>query len=321
MKNSENLRLIVKLRRNYRAACDLALLLARRLPITPQINKAVIPKTITPNSVETTATIQKTMSSSVLFAGLAGIFTLLAAIFGFFAWGISWKEGKAKDAEALRLSDENKGKFLVLEKAASDSLAEQQRVQIELANAQKKTADAQNAVLKERWERERMEDSFKPRTINNFRRREYEEQLRRFAGTEVLFVTLTDTEPGRTAQEIASLVESAGWKVLGIERKPEAEQWEIEDGIHVECKAPTPSNPARPATQALSDVLRDSGISSSRSFLTPRLLSPDLPENAVRVVIGLRLESHFSGKKWNEEQVQERLRSQFPQVSPQQPPP
>ncbi len=242
------------------------------------------------------------------------------------AGGANERAGRLeKDNLTLRLQ------VATLETKAAEAIAAQLRMEKGLEETKARTVDALTraseagfAAFKEKWEREQMERLSYPRKLNFLRAEEYVNALRPYAGTEVFLVTLPDTEPTRTAQMIADLLNSAGWKVLRIETMHGTRQTEIEDGIDIETNGPimsVPPNPLRPAMEALRDILGDSRIDARRSFLNPSLPPDRLPPNTIRVVVGLRPERHFSYKKLQEESERERSRRMYPDYPPEKPKP
>ncbi len=244
-------------------------------------------------------------------------------------------EGLAKaNAEVARLTKESlqtqfnlektktsvleaKANVFDLQRAAADAKAAQQRVEIDLATAKAETAKAQQAATeaaelaaREKWERERIERLSLPRNLNLFRRSEYIKELSAFKGTEILFITVPDTEPTRTAQMIADLVAEAGWKVLGIEPRAGTTEAQIPDGVWIEVQGmvgPGPQqSPLVPAIERLRDILNDSSIGTQRSGVRLWLAPTTLPKNLVRVLVGLR-DDPLRFKKLEEEIERERL--------------
>jgi hypothetical protein len=175
-----------------------------------------------------------------------------------------------------------------------------------------KANEAGFAAFKEKWEREQQEMLSFPRVLNGWRTEEYRERLRAFAGTEVVLITLPDTEPSRTADMIGKLLDSAGWKVLGIEQRQGTTAYEIPDGIWIELDGlvgPGPQqSPLTPAIETLRDILTDSKMLAQRSGLNGFLLPAKLPPNTVRIVVGLPPDWLFRAKKDQIEGEQERQR-------------
>jgi hypothetical protein len=198
--------------------------------------------------------------------------------------------------------------------------AELTQARLDIANAHKAAEEAKLAALREQWERENMETLSLPRKLNFFKLKEYGDELRKYAGTKFFVVTLTDTEPTRTGRMIEKLLVEAGWEKEPMVRLSEADEFQIPDGIWIESNGPIvgpPPNPLKPAMEALTSVLTDSGIGANRSFLNPKLPPAQLPENTLRIVIGLKPDLYFDIKKIEREGDRERMRRLAePQAAP-----
>jgi hypothetical protein len=215
-----------------------------------------------------------------------------------------------------------RGQVATLETKAADAIAAQLRMEQSLEATKAQTIEALTraneanfTAFKEKWEREQAEMFSYPRKLNTYRERGYVDKLRKYAGTEVMLITLPDTEPTRTAQMIADLLDQAGWRVLGIEQRQGTSQFEIRDGVDIELDGlvgPGPQqSPLTPAIEALRDVLSDSDITVQRSGLNPRLPPAKLPPNTVRVVVGLRPDWTPLIKKMQKEANEDRVRRMY----------
>lgn len=227
----------------------------------------------------------------------------------------------ASDAEREML--EQKGRTASLEKEAAEAKAAlseakitQLRTEENLEETKAKTIDALTkadeaklAALKGELERERMTRESYPRKLNILEQEKYLTLLRKYAGTEVYFVTVPDTEPLRTAQMLKSLLMQAGWKVLRIETKAESTEAEISSGISIESNRRSSLRvEVRPAMEAIHAVLMDSQIVSMLKPLNPWLPPDSLPLNTFRIVIGLQPDRYFDWQKQKEEWERSPLR-------------
>lgn len=185
-----------------------------------------------------------------------------------------------------------------LQKAASDALAAQQRVETELARQQERTAEANkqaqkaisdNLVIEASLEDERrtrleLEKAIAPREI--WEPETFVDSLKPFAGQQVTIVFLNDFEAKAFAFELSHLLESANWNVTLNDPLPESAGWF--DGIAVET-APRDLPPPDRVKAARDALIAQLFTRTIIADTIPRQNAPvPIPENGLRISVGLK---------------------------------
>jgi hypothetical protein len=122
------------------------------------------------------------------------------------------------------------------------------------------------------------------------------DELKAFAGTEVIFDVLPDAEPRRAAQEIQNVLTYAGWKAVSINIRPELYTGDF-DGVIIEPQRPMIGVVAMPGNKALTEHERSTKCAEAlRLYLLTKnwkarmnLFHADqVPANTIRILVGFK---------------------------------
>lgn len=186
------------------------------------------------------------------------------------------KTALAAQQERAAVAD---GKVAILEKNASDAKAAQQRVEIDLANAQAKLeAERITRLGLQRSVLHRMIGSTAVGTASNF------DSLKPFKGTLIVFEHSPEREPAMFSGNLAPFAINSGWAMLDKWWSVPAKR-ELPDGVTVESYVGPhgETDSSSDAADAFATFLRNNGIDGVRRSAASR---GELPPNAVRVLIG-----------------------------------
>lgn len=237
-------------------------------------------------------------------------FTVFFAIVVFFTQFMSIRKGKElvnAQSELLRAKDEQLAKDLqgkeikITEAKTAAATAHERAAEAEARAAEaneglakahentetlrKQNLELESKVEKERSNRLEMETVIAPRTIEQ---RQTAKQLERFSGISVIVESLAESEPWRTAGQIAWTVNNAKWNVLpGMQRYLDATGFF--DGVAIEANVgPRPQEDhSSEAADALVEVLTKNNIQANRR---PAI---NLPLNTIRIRVGLKPAGYF----------------------------
>jgi hypothetical protein len=149
----------------------------------------------------------------------------------------------------------------------------------------KQNLELESKVEKERSGRLEMETVIAPRTMEQ---RQTAKQLELFSGISVIVESLAESEPWRTAGQIAWTLNKAKWDVLpGMQRFLDATGFF--DGVAIEANVGARSQEDRSseAADALVEVLTKNNIQANRR---PAI---NLPLNTIRIRVGLKPAGYF----------------------------
>lgn len=232
---------------------------------------------------------------------VAAVATLLTVVCSRFQ-NLANKSLAGAEAKIARLKDE-----IALEKERAFNVAVEDRKKENL-ELQKKLDEARWAAESERRNR-KMEDRMRlPRKLNTSRGDRYFQRLNHFRGTKFAVVTIAETEPRRTGKWIDSFLENCGWvRAEPMKSFDETDEFSFGDGIAIESGAGTLfGSPLRGAIEGLDDVLSDSKIHCHRGFRDPRRPT-DLPDDVVRIVVGLNEDVNLQHERFAWESEERRL--------------
>lgn len=142
----------------------------------------------------------------------------------------------------------------ILQRYAADALAEQQRVQILLAEQQARTAKAEQALETERTARLQLEAFNTPRQIVN--PSVMVDALKSFKGTDVIIEYAPDSDSTNLAGELSWFIREAGWEVVEITKK------ELFPNIMVRAPFVMYESRASDAAVALLSELKANGVNA-----------------------------------------------------------
>ena len=243
------------------------------------------------------------------YVWLVGL-TVFLALVVFFTQFMSIKKGKElvkAQSELLQAKDEQLARDLqgkeikITETKAIAATAHKQAAEAEARAAEaneglakahentealrKQNLELESKVEKERSGRLEMETVIAPRTMEQ---RQTAKQLERFSGISVIVESLAESEPWRTAGQIAWTVNNAKWNVLpGMQRFLDTTGFF--DGVAVEANvgARPQEDRASEAADALVKVLTINNIQANRR---PTI---NLPLNTIRIRVGLKPAGYF----------------------------
>lgn len=214
---------------------------------------------------------------------------------------ISIKLGKAKD-ELIQLKDREQALQIVKVKTESEENiarvkaeaekqiallnAETSKAKSEIAKAQAEVAKANEKAEAEHLERIRLEAELAPRTMEQ---RESAKELLQFQGINVIIESLAESEPWRTAGQIAWTLNNAKWNILpGMKRFLDATHFF--DGVAIETNVGARPREDRSieVADALVAILAKNNIEAHR-----RPSGVDLPLNTIRIRVGLKPATYF----------------------------
>ncbi|MFZ3116037.1 MAG: hypothetical protein WA121_10600 [Syntrophales bacterium] len=228
---------------------------------------------------------------------LAGIIALLIGVFSVLS---SRKSGELIRAKDEQLTRDLKGKDLQIELIKKQSEKDKQESDIEIASlktqAELLKADAEKAkegiaianekAESERLERLHLETELAPRVIEQ---RQAAKELEHLQGINVIIESLAESEPWRSAGQIAYILDKAKWNVLpGMKRFLDATMFF--DGITVETNvgARPQEDRSSEAADVLVAVLTKNKIQAHR-----RPSMDNLPLNTIKVRVGLKPAEYF----------------------------
>jgi hypothetical protein len=177
-----------------------------------------------------------------------------------------------------------------LERDVAQARVEQERLRKQTAELEQKNLATASQLEKERALRVEMEMAVSPRIMEQ---RQSAKELEPFRGTSVTIESLAESEPWRTAGQIAWILDTARWNVLsGMRRYLDAT--EFFDGVTVETNvgALPPNDRSIQAANALVAVLTKNNIKAHR-----RPHERQLPPNTLIVRVGLKPTEYFSGNR------------------------
>ena len=172
------------------------------------------------------------------------------------------------------------GKVAGLQKDAADAKAAQQRVELDLTNAQAKLeAERLTRLQLQRSVLHRMIPQSSEGSKSNF------DILKPFKGMRVVFEYSPGTEPEMFSGNLAPFAINSGWDMLDTWWTKPAAPRQIADGVTVEAYVGPngETDLSSSAADAFAAFLRANGIDGVRRLPAKR---GDLPPNAVRVLIG-----------------------------------
>jgi hypothetical protein len=156
-----------------------------------------------------------------------------------------------------------------LQKAAADATASQQKVEIELAKQQEKTATAERALLV-------LQRRMEPRRISSEQRTRLIERLSRGPKGKVsISCVLGDGEGLAFANDIEEVLKVSGWPSEGVSQSVFQGSNPVGFGIIVHSAAKAP-----PYAQLLQQAFFSIGIPMGGAE------KPDVPEDAVQILVG-----------------------------------
>lgn len=156
----------------------------------------------------------------------------------------------------------------------------------EIAKAQVEVAKANEKAEAERLERMRLEAELAPRTLEQ---RQSAKELLKFQGINVIIESLAESEPWRTAGQIAWTLNNAKWNILpGMKRFLDATHFF--DGVAIETNVGARPREDRSieVADALVMILAKNNIEAHR-----RPSGVDLPLNTIRIRVGLKPATYF----------------------------
>src|SRR5271165_1479772 len=226
------------------------------------------------------------------------------------------KSADAADRATTSAQQANDQARIAQERAAEvgRQAAELRRKTLELA---KSLEDSQNAELAERKTVAELENSLAPRRlgfqIGPGNKSSFDE-LKPFAGTQVIIEVLTDAEARRAAQEVGNVLGAAQWKITGTVSNPELYPGFF-DGVTIwsQLSLPTPvfseeqkskmeaGERCRKAADALSAyLLAKNWKSMARAHMNPPGVTTKIPgvsheiaSNALLIVVGFKPNPFF----------------------------
>lgn len=173
-----------------------------------------------------------------------------------------------------------------LQKAASDAMAVQQKVEIELAKQKERTAIAEREAfeLKHRIDDE-LVFTLRPRSLQDLQMRELSDRsLNEFAETVVEVGAIDEILSVRLARDIADLLKRAGWRVTWIEPLKETADLRIGDGVRIHITDPM----ARHTPQGRAATALTQGLGGSHIVTRIDHPWPNQPVGTIRVIVGLQ---------------------------------
>ena len=190
----------------------------------------------------------------------------------------------AKANEGLAGSNE---KIAAAEQRVGEANKRTQELAMETEELKRKNLETESRLEKERLDRLNMEVAIAPRIMEQ---QQSAKELERFKGMSVIIESLAESEPWRTAGQIAWTLERAGWNVQrGMSRYLDGTGFF--DGVTAETNVG--SRPADDrsidASEALVAVLAKNNIKAHR-----RPHMKNLPPNTVVVRVGLKPAEYFS---------------------------
>jgi hypothetical protein len=156
----------------------------------------------------------------------------------------------------------------------------------EIAKAQIEVAKANEKAETERLERIQLESELAPRTLEQ---RQSAKELFKFQGINVIIESLAESDPWRTAGQIAWTLENAKWIVLpGMKRFLDATHFF--DGVAIETNvgARQQDDHSIEAADSLVAVLEKNNIKAHR-----RPSVDNLPLNTIKIRVGLKPAEYF----------------------------
>jgi F0F1-type ATP synthase membrane subunit b/b' len=235
------------------------------------------------------------------------------------------EKAKAERAEADKQIAIAKADAARAKEGTANAQTEVARLQSTVANAERKRLDAERALTEvqtqlekakaetarikaqaffagqdaahEEFLRTLLEQDLVPRTLNAERMDVFRKNLQVFAGTRVVFISLPDTEPTRTAEMLRMLLWTSGWRAADkVETRTDPTGWQIPDGIRIEINSASDKHLVA-AVEAIREVLFDSGVAGGG----PVPASTPLPEGTIRIIVGLRPTGNAQTKKMRED--------------------
>jgi hypothetical protein len=160
-----------------------------------------------------------------------------------------------------------------------------------IANATAKAALAREKAEAERLERLKLHEAVAPRSLGD--QGSLIGRLQTYPGLNVIIESLADPEASRLAQQLASVLNTAGWRITKISRT--LDDTKFRDGVVVEASFGYQNEKGEwekddrmvPAAEALVAELNVRGVRSSR------LPGVDLPPRTIRIRVGLKPMTYF----------------------------
>jgi hypothetical protein len=210
------------------------------------------------------------------------------------------------------LAEENTKLRGEIEKATAETHLRTEELKQQNLATETKLSAAETKLEEERKTRLELEKSLAPRVlgfqIGPGDKTSFEE-LKPFAGTEVIFDVLPDAEARRAAQEIGNVLSFAGWKTVRVNFRADLYTGYF-DGVIVEPKRPGMGILANPGDKELAkEIAQEERSRQCAEALVSYLLSKDwkartnlwhgdqLPANTIRILVGFK-PSPFYDPDW-----------------------
>lgn len=220
-------------------------------------------------------------------ASLIGAAITLVGV-SFLMWGTKVRDHDFASKMAQLNLDAAKAKenVAILTKDAESLRTEALKVKEGIAKAQIEVAKANEKAEAERLDRIRLEAELAPRTLEQ---RQSANELLRFRGINVIIESLAESEPWRTAGQIAWTLNNAKWNILpGMKRFLDATNFF--DGVAIETNVGARPREDRSieVADALVVILAKNNIEAHR-----RPSGVDLPLNTIKIRVGLKPATYF----------------------------
>lgn len=182
--------------------------------------------------------------------------------------------------------EEQRGRTATLEKKASDALAAQQRVETALAEQQERAAKAEKDLEQEKQARVQVTEAVSPRLLELG---SFSSNLHAFNDTQAIIEAVKGDETYSLAGQIARGLKQANWLVPPIQ-----EASDMPEGIVIEINEAS----SEKTYNARDALIRE--LTANQAEVTFRLFRDTLPQNVVKVRIGRRPMNFFYLKKLEE---------------------
>jgi hypothetical protein len=154
----------------------------------------------------------ESMLWGLALAAVATVFVVLATRIVVTRTGqLSEAQSLLSDAKDRQLQSDLKVKDVEIKNLGTDAVARAKEADVRIAGAQQAAAEANLRAEQERLERIKLEEALSPRLFRA--QEEAIEKLRAFSGTAVTLEYFADPECKRTAEQIAWVLNPAGWLI------------------------------------------------------------------------------------------------------------